>query len=490
MFDRLIKPVLFLLWVILIGALIRRDILIPEARTDVAVQLQLARQENYYGVWFRNKRIGYVVERMLPHPDIKDFYQIEQEALINLNVLDTVQPINMQLNGMLTPSMQLQDFSFSFSSSFYQMHATGKVSGNRVEFTLDTGQAVIEDSVLFESSPMLSLNQRPWLLSQLPEIGDKRKVPFFDPLSLEPRTSTIEYLGAGKELILGRVHTLRHYRESFSGIKTDFYTDDRGKIVKETTPAGFVLLAEPKFKATDITKTGDELLQAVAVPYSGSLPNKDSSAVHYRLTLPEGVQFDLDGGRQQLKGNILTVGKETFPQQTTGAPPTQCNGSDSLRASRYIQADHPLIRETAAEIVGPETDPARQVRLLAQYVYNTLEKRPVLGLPDALTSLRAKKGDCNEHAALFAALARSLGIPTEIATGVTLYRNQFYYHAWNEVCLQGNWYSLDTTTNQLPADLLHIRFGRGDMEEQLKVGSLLGKLGLEILSEDELSEDE
>ena len=123
--------------------------------------------------------------------------------------------------------------------------------------------------------------------------------------------------------------------------------------------------------------------------------------------------------------------------------------------------------------------------MLSDFVYKTLEKRPVLGLPDALTSLQAKKGDCNEHAALFAALARAVGIPTEIVTGVTLYRNKFYYHAWNEVCLNDNWTGLDTTTNQVPADLLHIRFGRGDMDQQLKIGSLLGKLSIEILTEND-----
>ena len=154
-----------------------------------------------------------------------------------------------------------------------------------------------------------------------------------------------------------------------------------------------------------------------------------------------------------------------------------------MQASRYIQADDPLIQKTAADITGSVQDQAKQVRLLSEFVFNTLEKRPVLGLPDALTSLQARKGDCNEHAALFAALARASGIPTQIATGVTMHRNKFYYHAWNEVCLNRTWYSLDTTTNQIPADIMHIRFGLGDMDQQLKIGSLLGKLRIEIIRE-------
>ena len=106
--------------------------------------MKQARQENYYGVWYGNKRIGYVVERLRPEPERNNFFQLDQEALINLKVLDTIQPINMHLSGRLDEQMRLQDFSFTFSSAFYQMEAKGKVSGNTVAFTLDTGQTVIK----------------------------------------------------------------------------------------------------------------------------------------------------------------------------------------------------------------------------------------------------------------------------------------------------------------------------------------------------------
>jgi len=182
-----------------------------------------------------------------------------------------------------------------------------------------------------------------------------------------------------------------------------------------------------------------------------------------------------------MSGDTLTVRKESLPEHPIINKTSSCGDQKSLQASRYIQADHPLIKETAAEIIRTAREQVVQVKRLSRFVYRILKKRPVLGLPDALTSLQAKKGDCNEHAALFAALARAAGIPTDIATGVTMHRNKFYYHAWNEVCLDGIWYSLDTTTNQIPTDLMHIRFGRGDMDQQLKIGSLLGKLRIEIL---------
>jgi len=146
-----------------------------------------------------------------------------------------------------------------------------------------------------------------------------------------------------------------------------------------------------------------------------------------------------------------------------------------------MQADNPEIRKLTKEIIGDTPQPLAQIKLLATWVYQNLEKRPVLGLPDALTTLQSKQGDCNEHAALFAALARAARVPTRIATGVTFHKEAFYYHAWNEVCLDNRWISIDTTTNQFPADLTHLRFIVGEMQEQVRLGGLLGTLGIEPL---------
>jgi transglutaminase-like putative cysteine protease len=125
--------------------------------------------------------------------------------------------------------------------------------------------------------------------------------------------------------------------------------------------------------------------------------------------------------------------------------------------------------------------PWQKVKVLASWVYENLEKKPVLGLPDAVSTLENLRGDCNEHSALFAALARNAQIPTRIAAGVTLHQGAFYYHAWNEVCIGGSWISLDTTLNQLPADLGHLKFVEGETKEQVRIGALLGKLKIEVL---------
>jgi transglutaminase-like putative cysteine protease len=137
----------------------------------------------------------------------------------------------------------------------------------------------------------------------------------------------------------------------------------------------------------------------------------------------------------------------------------------------------------AAEFSGTgNPDGIKAERLLA-WVHKNLEKRPVLSVPNALQTLENRMGDCNEHAVLLAALARAAGIPTEVEAGVVHLRGRFFYHAWNVFYLQewGGWVTADAVLGQMPADVTHIRFIRGDTRRQLDLVGLIGRLKLEVV---------
>ncbi|WPD24341.1 MAG: transglutaminase-like domain-containing protein [Candidatus Electrothrix scaldis] len=481
---RVVKLLVVCSWLALLVVLVKKDFLISTLDSTEQKVLTLAKYQQYYGVYLQNKRIGYVMEDVRPD-DEENRLRIQQEASLRLKVLNSVQPVKMSLTAITENNLRLRTFKFSFSSPFYNTTAHGRVEGNTVHFSLDTGGATMEDTITLQAPPVLPLNQRSYLLSELKEKGDKLKIPFFDPFSLSAKTSVITYKGQEKKLLNKRIYNIHLFTESYAGMQTDFWLNDEGQVVREQSPVGFVFQAEPKFKAMDIQDGGDELLSAVAVQYTGQLLEENSPAATFRLQFPKDAEVELNGGRQHFADGKLTLNKEDFPpvsgeEETTGV--NSCAGDDaSLQASRYVQSDDPVLKAKAQEIVGEETDPTRQVELLTDWVYKNLEKRPVIGLPDALTTLKNGKGDCNEHAALFAGLARSLNLPTTIAAGVTMQHDAFYYHAWNEVCLDGQWLSVDTTVNQIPADLYHIRFTRGDLEAQLAIGALIGKLQIEIL---------
>ncbi len=100
--------------------------------------------------------------------------------------------------------------------------------------------------------------------------------------------------------------------------------------------------------------------------------------------------------------------------------------------------------------------------------------------------LRTKVGDCNEHTALFIAMARAVGIPARVSVGLVFVRGAFYYHAWPEVYLdegnnRGLWLPVDPTLNEFPADATHIRLARGGLEKQTAILPLVGKLKMTVL---------
>ena len=106
-------------------------------------------------------------------------------------------------------------------------------------------------------------------------------------------------------------------------------------------------------------------------------------------------------------------------------------------AEPFIESDAPEIRAEAREgrrrasrhrARAPSGSRATSTR--------SLEKKPTVSLPSAREVLRTRVGDCNEHTALYVAMARALGIPARIAVGLVYVRGAFYYHAWPEVYIE------------------------------------------------------
>jgi hypothetical protein len=81
-----------------------------------------------------------------------------------------------------------------------------------------------------------------------------------------------------------------------------------------------------------------------------------------------------------------------------------------------------------------------------------------------------------------AALARAAGIPAQIEAGLVYVKGRFYYHAWNVLYL-GEWVTIDSLMGQMPADVTHIRFVRGEPKEQIDLIGVIGKVKLEILEQ-------
>ena len=77
------------------------------------------------------------------------------------------------------------------------------------------------------------------------------------------------------------------------------------------------------------------------------------------------------------------------------------------------------------------------------YDYNKIKGIDNDYVPNNIETLRTLSGICYDYSSLFAAMLRSLDIPTKLVKGYT--SGLATYHSWNEVLIDGNWVIIDTT---------------------------------------------
>lgn len=219
------------------------------------------------------------------------------------------------------------------------------------------------------------------------------------------------------------------------------------------------------------------LTERFAVPFNLRLPG-NTSYLKVRITGIDPSLFELNGGRQMLRGPILTIFKDP-PEKKTGEDP-HALPEEFLGESFSIKSRDPVTVALAREISGNETEPVKVARLIYEWVYRNIRKEPAVTLPVSTDVLRTRRGDCNEHATLFTALARAAGVPSRVALGLVYADGRLYYHAWSEI-LAGGWIAVDPTLGQFPADASHIRLVTGDLDKQTRIISVIGRIKLEGL---------
>jgi hypothetical protein len=295
-----------------------------------------------------------------------------------------------------------------------------------------------------------------------------------------------------------RFDTVRAFRieQREGGMTTSAWIDAQGHVVRVENPVGFTMertafeIAYTNFRHRDTA----QLIRATASPGPGAVVATtvlDAGAVLRRDTLPlfrvrlTGIPpgaLDLAGGRQEQRGDTLVIRRETGAALTARyrLPARDSSLARWLAPAALLQSDDPRIQAQARLIVGKEKDPARAARAIATWVRDHVERQRSAGVPSAVHALEARRGDSNEHAALFVALARAAGLPARTAGGLVYLDGRFYYHAWAEVYL-GDWVAVDPMLDQFPAGAARVRFSVGGLARQAELVPLIGRIKLEVL---------
>jgi transglutaminase-like putative cysteine protease len=181
-----------------------------------------------------------------------------------------------------------------------------------------------------------------------------------------------------------------------------------------------------------------------------------------KLFLPVGA-YSLTGLPARLYEGPSRDTYYTYSDQPVNVRVQISENTEPLRLTRVTMVNYPISPEVAAlarRIVGNETQPERQARLVElymsrnfRYVQNTGDATRAIPVEDFL--LRTRQGQCEYFAAGMTVLMTSLDVPARIAGGFYGGRRNpltGYYtirredaHAWTEIWDGTRWVTFDAT---------------------------------------------
>jgi hypothetical protein len=472
-----------LFWCLMNVVLLKRQLAAPPPPITLASVTAISEPlDEWWGVYFNGEKIGYSSQKITPEAG---GYNVQSASVLRLNILDTTQTVSSRLEMSADAEWAMKRFDFQLESNNVRFAARGAFAAGKIRIEINSGGHQTETELVSRQPPYLLAALKPYIVAQDLEPGKDHLFPTFDPATLSQQLTTVTIEGRERIRIGERMEPAIRLRQQFRGISVVSWVDSAGRTLKEESPTGLSLIKQGPEEATIVPGAKSislDLLTATAVPVETPIADAGKKErLRLRLSGFDLDRFPLDGGRQRLYRDFLEIRRESLDDVGSYTIPASAERFASyLQPTPFVQSDHPEIRALARRIVNGETRAVKAATRIKDWVFRELAKEPTVSIPNALEVLRTKKGDCNEHAVLFAALARAAGIPSKTAVGVVYLRGAFYYHAWSEVWL-GEWVSLDPVLNQFPADVTHVKFLEGDIDRQVDILQLIGNLKIKVV---------
>jgi len=438
-------------------------------------------RESWMNIFQNQRRIGFSHTRLIPKTA---GYELQEDVAMRINTMGMVQDIRLRTRADLLPDLSLDRFEFDIGSGRFRFSARGETASGVLSIHTETSGSRRKIEVSLKKKIYLTATLLDRLQGESLKPGDRYTFEVFDPASMAQTAVQAEVIAREEIQMAGTRVPATRISMGLRGMTQTAWISDSGELLRERGMLGMRLektTAEEALRDLGATASQD-LAEAAAVT-----PNREIAAPEGIETLRlriGGIRTDglqLKGGRQSFADGVLTVRREDL---TALAAETQLQALERayLKPEALIQSDHERILSVVRSILGeaPPPTPLAKSRLLMDWIQRHIQKRPVLSMPDALSTLENRMGDCNEHAMLFAAMARSAGIPARVEAGLVYMKGKFYYHAWNLLFL-GRWVTADALFGQLPADVTHLRLVTGSMQQQLDLVAVIGNITIEIL---------
>jgi transglutaminase-like putative cysteine protease len=482
--TRAVSMFVLIAWAAVMALLLNRSYLqaSPNLATDLA---RYGSEAVWRGVYYRGEKIGFTVGQTVA---IGDGFELQEDGRLQMSLLGATTAATIRTTARVDSAFALREFEFLLDPGTGAIEVKGRIADRRLTLAITGGGTTRTETRDLAEPPALSLNLPRVLANDGLVPGRRHEWTIFDPATLSNAPMVITV--GTRELVRGLPVPVPAFRieMEFAGLRTTSWITDTGEVVREESPLGLIAVRESADNARAMAVSPSmqtDLLQASAVVPEMRAPiaePRDVRRMRLRLVGADIAGPDLDGVGQHVDGDVI----ELVDPQGLQPAPADATAAAFLAPEAFIESDAPEIRAEADIAVRGVTGDRARAERLTRYVNALLDKKPTISLPSAREVLRTKVGDCNEHTALYVAMARALGIPARIAVGLVFMHGAFYYHAWPEVYLdsgngRGLWLPVDPTLNQFPADATHLRLARGGLDKQAAILPLIGQMKMTVL---------
>lgn len=459
---------------------------LPAAAVDIAPLLG----KEWYGLYLHGKKAGYAYTEVTQAAD-GTIVHVE-DAQFRVAMSGAKQDLHVYSRRVYAPSGAL----ISIDSEVQDPAGTSKFSG------VIEGEDLVLTS-LISGEPKVSRMPKPaetledavkyaqWV-RDAPQPGDTLAYSTFEPM-YEKELEALSTLVGIEERVLNGVATKVYKIETkieLLGVDSISYVAQDGTILEDLVAGIITMRLEPEEVAKDVTYENDVIVSNAALVDQPISDPRGRKSLRLYIRGPLEADNLYNDERQFIEPSgdgfnfvATQVSLEGFAPATV--PVDNAEVARWLKATTFVQSDHPKLKAKAAEILAGETNAQKAAEKLCNWVAANMKSSFSARLNNALEVLEHLEGDCTEHSTLYIGLARAAGLPARECAGLIYVEGPqpgFYFHQWAKVWI-GKWIDVDPTFNQPLADVTHIKLVEGDLFKQARIIPMIGTIKIEVLPE-------
>lgn len=424
----------------------------------------LPQPEYWTGVVFNGAKVGFSHTRVSSAGG--GLYELHGEAVLRFRFLGYEKRVQIRSHDTVDANARLVRFAYHYVLDSTEQDVSGEVREGKIRYKISTGGRPAEEreNVTAESVyPSGALGLLP-VLEGL-SVGREFQWLIFNGETQgidQARQRILAY--EASDLFEGRAFKVQ---TDMLGLHSTTWIDERGLPVLELGLNGVIVSAleeerTAKSYLTSAALNKDEVLVSWSLIKS-PLPLADPRRAKYlkfALLDPGPTRAPLSDSRQHCTHSAADWVCEIDADRAVAEDGAS---QEALLPSSTVQSGDPMIRKLARSIAGQRVSANEKIDVVLAWLDQNIAKEAIDTF-SALDVLDARRGECQGHAYLYAALMRALDVPTRVVNGLVYSPEYegFLYHTWAESLVDGGWREVDPTFNQSRADATHIALVRGE----------------------------